>query len=260
MRKLFSPRRNALLSSASVSWGGAALVVVALLLFIRLAAPDLFWTIFAPAFGASDAAALSAHRFVSGFGESASLSLENERLSEENAAYALENRALKEKLESISELAPGAPEIIAGVVARPPTSPYDTLILSAGSGSGVAEGMMALGNSGVPLGSVSSVWRNFSQVTLYSAPGVETQGWVGAARLPVIVRGEGGGSMSASAPRLAEIKEGDLVSIPGPGALPLGVVARVESDPLSSSATLRISPTFNLFSLTWVALKESGLP
>ena len=194
-----------------MSWGVAALILVGLSLLVRLVAPNFFWTVFAPVFKTSDTVANATHRFVSGFEDRAALSLENERLQEENTAYALENRTLKERLADISTLAASAPELVAGVVARPPMSPYDTLILSAGSGSGVREGMTALGQDGVPLGTVSSVWRDFSRVTLYSAPGRETHGWVGAKRLPVILRGEGGGAMSASVPYASEVNEGDLV-------------------------------------------------
>ena len=57
--------------------------------------------------------------------------------------------------------------IIAGIVARPPASPYDTLVLSAGSEEGVTLGMEAFGAGGVPLGVVSSVLANFSRVTLF---------------------------------------------------------------------------------------------
>ena len=57
--------------------------------------------------------------------------------------------------------------ILAGVVARPPVSPYDTLVLAAGRVDGVEVGMEAFGAVGVPVGVVSSVLEDFSRVTLF---------------------------------------------------------------------------------------------
>ncbi len=258
MKKIYSARRNALLTSTSVSWGAVALILVLLVLALRLVAPNLFWKVFAPAFQASDVLTDTGHAFFSGFKNASTLSLENERLSNDNAALSLQNRMLEDRLAEISGLVKEPGAIIAGVVARPPTSPYDTLLLSAGSNHGVAQGMMVFGEGGMPLGFVSSVLPDFSRATLFSSPGMTVNGWVGAKKTPLSVKGVGGGAMSASVPRAAEIAVGDVVSLSGPGGLPLGVVKRVESDPLSPSATLNITPALNFFSIQWVSLRDSG--
>ena len=202
--------------------------------------------------------------FVNGFADTAELARENETLRDANAAFTLENDALREKLDSIEGLAGEGRGIIAGIVARPPTSPYDVLVLSAGSDAGVALGQRAFSlpagkaEGGVPFGTVSSVFTGFSRVTLFSAPGVSTDGWVGTDNLPLVIKGVGAGALSAFAPRSANITEGDVVSVLGPGKLPIGVVVRVDSDPASPSVTLRIMPAYNLFSVGWVILRDSG--
>ena len=252
------------MSSRDVSWGALALAVVALLLFFRITMPNLFWQAFAPAFRVSNAIATETHTFLIHFSDAARLAEQNERLMSENAALANENQMLLKKVENLSALfGAGARKedsgILAGVVARPPVSPYDTLLLESGKEDGVLLGMEAFGAGGVPVGVVSSVLDDFSRVTLFSASGMTMGGWVGPQNVPLSVSGAGGGTMKASIARSSNIAEGDVVFVPGPGMLPIGSVVRVESDALSSAATLRIQPALNPFSISWVELRMTGV-
>ncbi len=258
MKRTFLAKRNALVSSANLSWGALALAGAIFLLLLRLLAPNFFWQVFTPVFRVSDTLALEIRTFFNSFGDTAALALQNEKLMNENAALANENHALLQKTASISGLIPDARGIIAGIVARPPSSPYDTLVLSAGSEAGVALGMGVFGEGGVPLGVVSSVLAGFSRVTLFSAPGMIVSGWVGRTNTPITVTGAGAGVLSASIARSAGIASGDTIFAPGPGMLPIGVVARVDSDPASPSVTLRITPALNVFSIAWVTVRDTG--
>ena len=264
MKKIFLAKRNALLSSRSVTWGVYALAVAIVVLLMRLLAPNIFWQAIRPVFSVSDALASQSHAFMLSFSDTAKLAVQNERLTAANAALASENRALQQKSASVSALlgmaAPStASGILAGVVARPPESPYDTLVLAAGTKAGVLLGMEAFGEGGVPLGVVSSVLDDFSRITLFSAPGMTTSGWVGHANAPLTILGAGAGAMSASIAREAGIAVGDTVFVPGPGQLPIGSIVRVDSSPLSPSVTLRIMPAANPFSVSWVLLRATGV-
>ena len=258
MKKTFLVRRNALLSPANFSWGSGALALAILVLLLRLFASNSFWYVFTPAFRLSDALTQRSHAFFSSFGHAAALATQNETLQNENAALAVENESLQQKLDSITGLAPAAGSIIAGVIARPPQSPYDTLVLGAGSAEGVALDQEVFGEGGVPLGVVTSVLEQFSRVTLFSASGVVIDGWIGEKHLPVFIRGNGAGALGATVPRSANIVVGDTVSLPGPGSVTMGHVTRVDSDPTSPSVALRIAPAINLFSVTWVTLRDTG--
>lgn len=259
MKKTYLAKRNALLSSANFSWGAFALIFAILLLLLRLLAPNLFWTVLVPVFRASDVLAQESRALFSVFSDKAELVSQNEKLMSENIALASENRALVKKIESLSGLTLNVVGITAGVVARPPESPYDTLALSAGSEEGIIVGMEAFGKGGVPLGVISSVSDNFSRATLFSAPGMTINGWVGKNNLPLAINGAGGGAMEASAARSAGISEGDIVYAPGPGMLAIGSVMRIDSDPTSPSVTLRIMPALNLFSVAWVVVRDTGI-
>lgn len=256
MKRTYLAKRNALIGSARLSWGAYALLFALLLLFFRLAFPDAFAAAAAPVMRASSAVSGGTHAFFSRFGNAEALTLENEQLREEQAALAALNEALRQKLEAVEGLAPAAPEVIAGVLARPPVSPYDTLIISAGTEHGVSIGMAAYAPGGVPIGAVSEALAQFSRITLYSSPGIVVSGWVGS--VPIEIRGKGGGSYQAAASRTAGIRAGDIVYAMGPGKLLLGSVARIDSDPTLSSVTLHITGAANLFSLSWIGLSGGG--
>ncbi len=259
MKRTYLAKRNALLSSTNISWGAYALIVAVLLLILRISAPNFFWTVFTPVFRASDAFSEKSSLFFNSFGDTAKLSVQNERLIEENSALFLQNQTLIQKIEDISGLEQDGKTIIAGVVARPPSSPYDTLILAGGSNEGIILGMEAFGEGGTPLGVVSTVLDDFSRVTLFSAPKMTVSGWVGKNSLPVTIIGVGAGAMQASVARSAGIVVGDVVSVPGPGRISIGSVVRVDSDPSSPSVTLRIRSELNMFSVAWVTLRDTGI-
>ena len=265
MKKTFLVRRNTLLSSANVSWGMLVLACALAVFLLRFSAPNLFWQVCAPLFRASDALATETHTLIAGFGTTAALSIRNEQLVSENTALASENQALLQKMNALGALLGSSAAslqntsgILAGVVARPPESPYDTLVLSAGKSAGVTRGMEAYGPGDVPLGVVETVFDNFSRVTLFSAPGITTYGWIGPSAIPLTIRGAGAGALNASLARSAGIVVGDTVFAPGPGMLPIGSVARIDSDPSSPAVTLRIVPVLNPFSITWVRLRAVG--
>lgn len=262
LHRVWQARRNALLPSAKLSWGAFALLFASLALVFRLAAPNVFMRAEAPLLQGAAALALGGRSFFSGFSNAAALAARNEALANENAALANENEALQKRAADQAVLLGVEPErragIVAGVLAGPPMNPYDTLVLARGEKGGVALGQEAFGAGGVPLGVVSSVSADFSRVTLFSAPGAITRGWVGSANLPLEIRGAGGGALRASVANAAGIALGDSVFVPGPGALPVGRVAHMDRDSASPSATLLIQGALNQFSITWVELRDAS--
>ena len=255
-------RNNALISRARATPGTVAFAFALLMLLLRLLVPNVFMAAMQPALRLSETLTAYNHAFLSSFGNASALSGANEELANQNAALANENQTLAQKvadLEALGLRTPSATQgVVAGVILRPPESPYDTLLVNAGNDSAVSVGMEAFGAGGVPLGVVTAVLKKFSRITLYSAPGISTTGWVGKTKLPLALRGEGGGSMMATVSRLAPIILGDAVYLPGPGALSAGSVVRIDSDPSSPSETLRIQSALNLFSITWVELRDVG--
>lgn len=258
MRKTFSPKRSLLESLLSLSWGGIILAVALLVLVIRFLFPNFFWTVTSPLFTISNAAAGASRSFLGSFNNAADLTLRLDTLTRDNAALQNENAALKARVAAYGAFE-DQPGIIAGVVARPPQSAYDTLVVAAGEREGVTIGMEAFAAGGVPLGVVDTVWDRFARVILFSAPQTVTPGWVGPHSTAISINGLGGGALRASVASTANIVVGDVVYVPGPGALPLGRVGDIETNPSSTSVVLRIIPAVNLFSVTWVTLRDTGI-
>jgi len=236
------------------------LLIASIALLVRLVVPNVFLFIVTPLYTVSDGVAGTGHALFAGFANTAELALKNEKLGQENSALASENNALRQKIANFSAVLgeSGASGIMAEVVARPPQSPYDTLVLAQGSRAGVTKGMEVFGAGHVPIGIITTVSSDYSRAVLFSAPSVSTAGWVGKNSVAVTLTGAGGGAMRATLSRSAGIVEGDTVFVPGPGMLPVGRVERVDGDPSSPSVTLRIAPTLNLFSVSVVELRETG--
>ncbi|MFA5744934.1 MAG: rod shape-determining protein MreC [Candidatus Paceibacterota bacterium] len=259
MKRTFLSKRNALFASTGISWNVGVLFFALIVLFVRLLMPNLFWIAFTPLFKSANALSAQSHFFLQHFSDAAALASKNEQLMSENASLASENQALSQKISSISAIKDVSTGILAGVVARPPESPYDTIVIAAGSDNGVSVGMEVFGSGGVPVGVVSTITDNFSRATLFSSPNMNTLGWVGRNSMTLSIVGAGAGSMNATVSRSADIVVGDIVFVPGPGMLPIGTVTRVDSDSSSPSVALRIQPILNPFSLSWVLVRDTGM-
>ncbi len=264
MKKTYLPKHKIFFSAEHFSCGAYALIAAIFLCLIRILFPNFFWHIFSPVFYTSDAIAQEYHSVISGFGNAQRLTIKNEVLIQKNTELANENQILIQKVADISGLSCKSDfcssAIYAGVVARPPESPYDILVLAAGSNDGVKVGMEAFGGEGTPIGVVSAVLENFSRVVLFSSPRTATNGWFGNKKLPITLYGAGAGAIKATMPRSANSAVGDIVFVSGPGALPIGVIGSVDSDPSSPAVELHIVPAVNLFSTTWVLLRDAGVP
>ena len=237
---------------------GVVLFLAALIILLRVTAPDILVSIAKPAWrlGASAESGLSA---LSGLFHNAALrEAERARLVGEVAALSAENTVLAERardLETVLGTRLSPPEsIVAGVLARPPIVPYDVLITDQGSRAGVIIGVSVRGAGGIPLGTVESVTEYTSHVVLHSAPARQTAGWIGASRVPVTLIGQGAGAFVASVSRDTGVEAGDLILVSGGGALPIGVIENVKTDPSSPLATLFVRPLANPFSITWVTI------
>ena len=112
--------------------------------------------------------------------------------------------------------------VLAGVLQRPPYTPYDTLVIDAGAAQGVAEGALVSAGGQALIGRVSSVFAESARVTLFSAAGETHEGMLvpshNGATIPVTSVGQGGGSMAAEVPAGTQVTAGDAVVFVGSAA------------------------------------------
>lgn len=236
----------------------ALFVLVFIFAILRFVFPGVLVSIASPLWSAGSSFSSGVGNVGSFFSDKATLTSERDRLLAENAAYYAKNVVLNARVKDLERLLGDRTDpvggILAGVLSRPPVSPYDVLIVDVGSNARVSVGSRADGPGGMPLGSVESVTKNSARILLYSTPGKETESWIGETRIPVTLVGEGSGAMSAVVAREAGIAVGDLVYASGPGALPVGSVTAVGNDPSSPRSRVDIRPLLNPFSVTWVTI------
>lgn len=247
MKMRFS-RRPSVVSPRTFIVSSIVVAVVLLVLLLRFIFPSIFSNFTSGLWGIGSS--------VSGvgamFAEKAELLRERDALQVERDALLLENTSLREAVEEYRELTEDGE--IAQVLARPPLTPYDVLIVDRGSDHGIAVGDRVFAEGGVPVGLVADVSTHEARVTLFSSGGYETYGWVGEDKNAVTFVGQSMGAFYVTVPRDVEIVVGDTAYMPGPGARPFGQVVNVRSSASSPEQVLHVRPYISPFSLTTVEI------
>ncbi len=187
-------------------------------------------------------------------GEAARLRAE---LASTSALLADRDALYRENLELKARLGRnvGQAALLAGVVVRPPETPYDTLIIDAGESEGVAVGDLVSAGGSMRIGEVEQVFGSTSRVILFSAPGQRYQALLmGDAdkSTPLSVEGQGAGSLSAQVPAGTRVREGDLVVFPAVFGGLLARVSHVEAEEGESFITIYMRLPVDLFALRYV--------
>lgn len=257
----YSSSRNTFLSPAVFGAGIVALLILVLAI-VRFAAPGAFIAIASPFWRAGTSLTAAVGTGAEGLTSTATLARERDALTLQNTELTTENRTLTARAEDLQKLLGNRTEasgsILASVLARPPVAPYDVLIVDQGTNSNVALGATAYGPGGTPIGTVAAITNTTARITLYSNPGLQTNAWAGDNRIPIPLIGAGSGGFTATIPKSAGTTVGEGIYVAGIGAIPIGVVARVNNDPSSPNVVLQIHPYVNPFSLTWITISATG--
>jgi cell shape-determining protein MreC len=264
MKKQYLHRRSSSVQRNSWLAIFAMTVLVVILFFIlRILAPSVFVVVGAPLWKSGASLEGGVGNAFSGFDNLSKLSQQNSALQDQVTTLENENAALTARSQDLTKLLGGQQTandgggILAGVLAGPPVSPYDSLIVAGGTDEGVHAGAEVFAQGGIPIGVVKSTTAHTASIALISTTGVTTDGWVGDNRIALTLTGAGAGAFSATLPATATISVGDSVFVPGPGAIPIGTIAKIDADPSSPTVMLHIQPLVNIFSLTWVEIARS---
>gem|GEM_PF-6315672 len=125
--------------------------------------------------------------------------------AEEETNQILLNRIADfEEIESLfsvgTDAAQRAQTVVARVVARPPVSPYDTLVIDAGAQHKLAAGMQVFSSTEVAIGVVKEVRDTSSVVALYSHSGEKTEVSIPSVAGTLRAEGYGGGTIAVTVP------------------------------------------------------------
>lgn len=135
-----------------------------------------------------------------------------------------ENKELRNLLSASS-----SPRVVAGVIARPPYTPYDTIVIDKGSDDGIMLHAPVYYSEFNVLGYVRTVFEHTAYVTLLSSPGVESSVYMFGPNIFTTAHGEGGGTIRISVPQGVLLEKGVPIVLPSLDGGVLGVVSEIQS-------------------------------
>ena len=152
--------------------------------------------------------------------------------------------------------------VLAAILAKPDRSPYDTLIIDAGSASELADRSEKVGTGNIvyafgdiPIGKIAEVYANSSKVVLFSNPGEKTEILISGKDIFMPIVGRGGGNFEMTLPRDFVLEKGTEVQLPGLVPHVLATVETILSDPRDAfQKALLISPV-NIQELKFVQVE-----
>lgn len=187
----------------------------------------------------------------------------------------LENEMLKERLAAADELvlslraiAVSRDELLmtygrsaqagtpAGVLVRPPKTPYDILIVDAGENAGAALGDRVSLPGGSLIGSVTDIFSRTARVKLFSTSGEKTPATLERGSVPVELLGRGGGNFTFTVPRDVSVQAGDRVISAQLATSLLAVVGEVEVTATDAFKTVYAISPANPASIRYVVIEN----
>lgn len=145
--------------------------------------------------------------------------------------------------------------VLSAILAKPNTTPYDTLIIDRGSKDGIKVDDLVFAGGDVLIGEIESVEENISRVIMFSTPGNISQVLYGNTGKYFNARGQGNGAFEVDVSREILVSEGDMFFYPGLDNTMVGVVKKVDFDSRDSFKTVIMKSPINIQEERWVEVK-----
>lgn len=166
---------------------------------------------------------------------------------ERNSLYQEENKSLR-KLLDIKEQSPN--NIVAQVIAHPPATDYDTLLVRLGEkGSSVFEGMPVFYGE-VYIGNVEKKEGDRALVRVVSSDTLSQEVYIGDKT--VVLSGKGGGTFEVTVPKGFEIEVGQEISHVNYPTRVFAVVEHIETDEIQAVQKVYLRIPFSIHSIRYV--------
>lgn len=200
--------------------------------------------------------------FIFLFKDKNSLEDEIKQLVEKNIALEKEILALgplsaeNEELKSLFLRNNNKEFLLASIISKPPQSPYDVIIVDAGTDEGVEPGMRVIAYSDIIIGYVTEVFRQISKVTLISSPGEEINVFIENAKLATVSAGLGGGNMEIKIPSSISISPGDKITTAETFPLLVGTVEKIDVNLPDPFQKILFRSPINLQQIKYVTIEK----
>lgn len=214
----------------------------------------------APIWKGESALALNFWHFTGFFKDKNTLLRENEALREKARAdefLLAASRASESQYESLLQVfgrTSTTTSVAAGVLVHPPETPYDVLVVDAGSTNGVKKEDLVFLPEGAVVGRVIEVFGRSSRVKLFSMNGENTNAVLERGNVPIVLVGQGGGNFKFTLPREVAVLPGDRILSPAVDGALMGVARDVEVTPTDSFKTVLVESRAPVFTIRYVTI------
>lgn len=174
-------------------------------------------------------------------------------------AFMLELESLKkenEELKSVLSQTNKKSYILGTIILRPPQSPYDTIMVDAGSENGVETGAKVMAYSNVIVGYVAEVYPKASKIKMLSFPGEQTNVSFENSNVFSLSAGLGGGNMEIKIPNSVSATTGDKIMTVGTFPMVVGLVEKIEADKINPFQRIIFRTPINLSSLKNILIEK----
>ncbi|MBP9749765.1 MAG: rod shape-determining protein MreC [Candidatus Pacebacteria bacterium] len=247
---------------------GIALAVGVLLLSthtFEVLVPDAFvrtlYTVASPLWHARDTVADGESALTTSFQSTVALATENAalrkalRTAQREVLHAEVIARENERLRALMGRLPADERaIVAGIIQGTDYAPYDMCVVDAGELSGARESMIVMSPEGVALGGVARAHTRHSVVTFFTSAGVQTNALVthASGTVPVVLMGQGAGTMTFRLSQEHVVSLGDRVALPGFALSPIGIVVHIEGGAEDVFQTAYVAPLVSYATLEHV--------
>ena len=145
---------------------------------------------------------------------------------------------------------------LAAVLAKPPESIYDTLVIDGGGSVGFAVGQTVYANGATPVGVIDQVLPSSAIVRLYTSSGEKTDARLSPSNVDVTLVGYGGGTYSVQVPHDLAVPEGSVAVTKELDPSIIGILDKSIADPRDSYQTLLFSSPVNMSELAFVQVRQ----
>jgi cell shape-determining protein MreC len=152
---------------------------------------------------------------------------------------------------------PDNSRVLGVILARPPRTPYDSLLIDIGEDEGLMPGDVVYAEGNYVIGEIGEVFKDTSVLVLYSAPGQNHDVLLGSSTIPVVAEGRGSGNFYIKVPKNIVVTEGDQIVAPDIKNKIFGTVERVDSGEGDAYSYVYFKLPVNLYALHYVQIKKS---
>ena len=163
-----------------------------------------------------------------------------------------ENRSLRELL-SYTQNQPVI-QVVARVIAKPSQNLYDRIILDQGSDNQISEGAVVIAGENILLARIDRIMQKSSEGLLFSGNFFSGDVIITRLGITVPVKGKGSGNFELYVPREIEIRDGDILTLPGYPQYIVGVVKSIQFDDRDPYQTVLARIPVNVQELKFVRI------